>query len=339
MILMRLNILIGLILLWPGLLTAAQPPVSNTYVSLEGDIKWKYMSLLTKMDQLVYSGKTTVYANLTEDKKARISSIDSGKSYKEIVRVPDPHYSGSFKDTLLRLEKPLEEWCDGVVFTVRWDDTQMDALQGEIVGFGLSYALNIEGQYLGSYPMFYFKMSALQHFTEYEKEQLKELLEINCQSFTSITRLYAKIDSKPQHRDSTFNFSSFKTPAFFETNRLYIDKTLETRIAEYNDFERLVKATDTLGLEWDSKYMWRYPRWLFTSHLEYYSETKRSESDWSFTVYWRSIGISSHNRNKSPKTFFMSLKTFRDQIVPMHWAQIKGDYLEAVMLGFEHPIR
>lgn len=334
---MSVYIVLGFIWLCPLILMAQTPPVSNTNVPLEGDAKLKYLSLLIKMDRLAYSGKTALYANLTEERAARLGSIDSAKRYREIVQVPDTRYTGNFKDSVLEIEKPLDEWCNGVVFTVEWNNGSIDQLKGEIVGFGLTYGLNIAGQDLGTYPMFYFKMSALEHFTESEKEQLKELLAINYHSFTSVTRLYAKTDSRPQHPDSMLDFSSFKTRPFFDANKLCFDKGLKKNIEDYFDFERLVRTTDTVGLQWDSKYMWRYPRWLFTSHLEYYTEVQQNDTDWSLTLFWRSIGISSHSRDKNGKTFFMSVEAFRKQVTLGQWEQVEKDYLEAVMLGFEHP--
>lgn len=312
---------------------------SDSYVVLEEDEKWKYWPLLRSIHHLVYSGATVPYGGFPERKELSLSLIDSMRVHREVVPVQDHKFPGEIKDSLVNNYTPIEDWYDGLVFTTSWRDMGNGKLKGDVVAVGLSYSLSINGYDYGSLSAYFLGMELFDLLSASEQKLLIELITRNCGYFSSTTRLYSKERALQEHPDSLFDLSLLKTRSFFDRNRLFFDQSLEEPIREFKQFDALLHTTDTLGLKWNTSYLWSYPKWLFFDHLVYRTHAEFLAENWQITLSWHSVGVSGQDRNKHSKSFYMSPETLQKEVSPLTWEQIKKDYLKGVLLGFERPTR
>lgn len=313
--------------------------VSDTYVVFEGDELWKYWPLLERIDHLVHTGVVEAHAAILDEKALSSAKIDSMRLYREVIPIEDWRYHGEMKDTVVSRYRSIENWYDGLVFTISWIDDGKGRLRGDLMAIGLTHALNIQGYEYGSLPAYFLKLDLLDQLSPSEQKLLKEALAKNCTHFSSATRLYSKERAFKEHPDSLFDLSLLKTRPFFDRNRLFFDQSLEEPIREFKQFDALLHTTDTLGLKWNTSYLWSYPKWLFFDHLVYNTHAEFVPENWQITLSWHSVGVSGQDRNKHSKSFYMSPETLQKEVSPLTWEQIKEDYLKGVLLGFERPTR
>jgi len=311
--------------------------LSESYVVFEGDQKWKYWPLVKKIDNLMRSGVIKAIGSPDQGVELSVAKIDSMRLTREIVSVPDYRYAGEMRDTVVSNYTPIEDWYDGLVYTMAWTEEDNATLRGQVMSIGLTYTLRIDGFDYGSIPAFFTSMDLLEVLTPSEQSQLSTLMAENCTEFKSATRLYSKESPGSQHPDSMLDLSVFKTKDFFNDHEVFYDPVLKKPITKLEEFTSLVHHTDTIGLNWNSRYLWSYPKWVFTDHLLYSTEAHFEVSSWQVLLSWKGIGLSGLDRNKREECFFMHKETFKNQVPPNIWKQTENDYKDAALRGFEHP--
>lgn len=309
---------------------------SNTFVNLNDNLKWKYWPLILKIHNLAQDDKIIAYSNLETNQVISKARIDSAGLYKEVVAIEDFRYKGNYKDSVITYRKQPKELYDGIVFNIKWENNDPEKLNGQVVGFGLSYALNVNGQFLGSYPSFFLKMDILKHFSENEIAQLKELLAINCTSFTSSTQLYSKENRFRNHSDSTIDFNIYKEPNFYNSHKLYTDLKLENPITSIKEFKELTITKDTSLASYRQQYIWTYDRWFIADHLEYYTLVVFDKAKWELKLSCKSICVSHKVNEQTSKSICMDYETFYGSLNAMQRDRFKADYITGVLEGFEY---
>lgn len=313
--------------------------VSQSYVTFEGDERWKYWPLLERMNELVLEEAVPAYRP-DLDKKVSPAFIDSSRMYRELERRPNPDYTNEFRTYSVERRRAYKDWYNGLFFSIAWSKTGEGTLQGKVIGIGPSYALYQDGYDLGTYGAYGVSIEDIEkHLSQKEIILIKKLVSKNCTRFTGMTRLFAPYKTRSQDSDSLFDVDELKSPSFFRSYRVYYDDSLTKRVQSFKAFETLQLEADTAGMDWNSKYLWAYPKWLFFDHLVFTTDARFSSDAWSIELQWLSVGLSGQDRNKQTKAFYMKPEDLKAHMTTLHWNQLLKDYSEGILLGFERVSR